>query len=94
MTAKTKTKTKTKIPDYLPIQTCQYVEASYVFKDCPKAWDAFSNGDTWGDNNRTLVTPDVILLVLDQSDDSEHKEVKKVIKRLESLGQTYIDLEN
>lgn len=89
------------MPDYLPIQTCQYVEASYVFKDCPLAWDVFSNGEpdcSWGDNNRTLVTPDLIFNLLDERSAENGKrakaQIKTVLKRLVKLGQTYIDLEN
>ena len=77
------------------VLTCEYVEASEVFKNCPEAWEFFAASDpdcTWGSNNRTLVTPDVIAVSLEEGDQT--KQVKTVLRRLKKLGQTYIDLEN
>jgi hypothetical protein len=89
------------------IKTCQYVEVSEVFKDFPSAWDLFCNSDpdcTWGDNNRTLVTKDVIINALEnvvddyEDDDYEDEtgtEVKKVFDMLDQLEESvYVDLEN
>jgi hypothetical protein len=84
-------------------QTCEFVSATDVFENCPLAWDVFSNSDpdcTWGDNNRSMVTPDVIYTQLDDiyDDDDEQSEVARQVKlvklRLHDLGQTYIDLES
>lgn len=84
---------------YIPVETCQYVESSKVFKDFPKAWDVFFNSEpdcSWGDNNRTLVSPSTIINALNGCDceDDEQVEVDNVIAILEGLGETYIDLEN
>lgn len=83
------------------IKTCQYVEASEVFKGFGLAWDVFINSDppcTWGDNNRSMVTTDVIIDALENSDmnvGSESRQVEQVVKILESLPQDmYVDLEN
>ena len=83
------------------IKTCQYVEASEVFKGCDLAWNVFFNSNpqcSWGDNNRTMVTPDVIIDAMEESAENvgkEQKQVEKVVKILRSLPQDmYIDLEN
>jgi hypothetical protein len=83
------------------IKTCQYVEASEVFKGYGLAWDVFINSEpncTWGDNNRSLVTPDVIIDAMENSDlnvGPEQRQVEQVVKILESLPQDmYVDLEN
>jgi len=82
------------------IKSCKFVEATEIFKDCPRMWEAFVEGDppcTWGDNNRTMVTPDVISNFLDDFDFDEVHDVQKklVNKRLDSLeDNVYIDLEN
>jgi hypothetical protein len=89
------------------VKSCQFVEATEVFKDCMKAWDIFceSNPDcSWGDNNRTMVSRDVIVNAIesffdvdDEEDDSNstNAQVKKVFERLDNLNEhTYIDLEN
>ena len=80
------------------IKTCQYVEASEVFKGFGLALDVFVNSDpncTWGNNNRSMVTPDVIIDALENSDEEEQTQVKKVVKILKSLPQDmYVDLEN
>lgn len=82
------------------IKTCKFVEATSVFKDCPLAWDLFVNGDppcTWGDNNRSLVTPDVIANFLEDAefDVKAEDQVNTVVARLDNLeDNTYIDLEN
>lgn len=83
------------------IKTCQYVEASEVFKGFGLAWDVFINSDpqcSWGDNNRSMVTPDVIIDAMEESDlneGNEQKQVEQVVKILRSLPQDmYVDLEN
>jgi hypothetical protein len=67
------------------------------------AWSAFAESDpkcSFGDNNRTLVTPNVILNCLhelrDTGDDEGIKEeIEIVISRLESLPvDMCVDLEN
>lgn len=88
------------------ILTCEFVECSEVFKDCPLAHDIFVNSDpdcSWGGNNRTMVTPNVLIAILSAHeewiesswDKKEAKQVAKVLKRLHKLPETmYIDLEN
>jgi hypothetical protein len=56
------------------VKSCQFVEATEVFKDCMKAWDIFceSNPDcSWGDNNRTMVSRDVIVNAIESFFDAE-----------------------
>jgi hypothetical protein len=83
------------------IKTCRYVEASEIFKGFGLAMDVFINSDpdcSWGDNNRSMVTADVIINALEESDlnvGNEAKQVEQVIKILDSLEpDVYIDLEN
>lgn len=83
------------------IKTCQYVEASEVFKGFSMAWEVFIESDpkcSWGDNNRSMVTPDFIIEAMEDSDlnkGNEEKQVKQVVKILRSLPQDiYVDLEN
>jgi hypothetical protein len=85
----------------IPVLTCRFVEGSEVFRDCSFAWNLFVNSEpecSWGDNNRTLVMPDVIINALegaDVDDDEEvQKEVDAVVDRLKTLDYMYIDLEN
>jgi hypothetical protein len=82
------------------IKTCKYVEASEIFKDYGLAWDVFVNSDpdcTWGDNNRSLVTADVIVDVLENSEmnvGAEENHVRMVVERLRELpDDVYVDLE-
>ena len=90
------------------VKQCSFVEPSEVFEGCPLALEVFAISEpqcSWGDNNRSLVTPDVIRTALedavslpDPEDDEEtteeQKQVAIVVGRLDSLGETYIDLEN
>jgi hypothetical protein len=83
------------------IKTCRYVEATEIFKGFGLAWDVFINSDpacTWGDNNRSMVTADVIINALEESDlnvGPEANQVKQVVKILDSLEpDVYVDLEN
>lgn len=51
------------------INTCKFIEASELFKDCDEIFNAFVECDpecVWGSNNRTLVTKDVITDALDK----------------------------
>lgn len=88
-------------------KTCNFIEVSSIFrlnnalmKPCTLAWDVFVNSDpkcTWGDNNRSLVTPDVIIDALENSDFDENAkdQVEEVLQRLKSIEPNiYIDLEN
>lgn len=83
------------------IKTCRYVQASEIFKGFGLAWDVFINSDpncSWGDNNRSMVSADVIINALEESDlnvGNEAKQVEQVIKILDSLEpDVYVDLEN
>lgn len=82
-------------------QTCQFIEGTEVFKDQRLAWNAFVESNpncTWGDNNRTLVTPDVIIDSLELTDFDEgieKKQAEVVLERLKSIPEgVYVDLEN
>lgn len=82
-------------------QSCKFVTASEVFKGFGLAWDVFVNSDphcTWGDNNRSMVTPDVIIDAMELSDlnaGNEEKQVEQVAKILRELPEgVYVDLEN
>lgn len=83
------------------VKSCKFVEGTAVFKNCGDAWDLFVNGNpscTWGDNNRSMVTPDVISTFLEDAEtdtDSIEDQVKTVVKRLAGLpDNVYVDLEN
>lgn len=85
----------------MKVKTCNFIEASEVFDGFGLAWDVFINSDpncTWGDNNRSMVTPDVLIDAMENSDlnvGQEQRQVEQVVKILQSLPQnTYIDLEN
>jgi len=85
----------------MKIKTCKYVEASEIFKDYGLAWDVFINSDpgcTWGDNNKSFVTADVIVDALENSDlnvGAEENHVRMVVEKLRSLpDEVYVDLEN
>jgi hypothetical protein len=87
--------------DMMNIKTCQYVEASEIFKSYDLAWDVFITSDpdcSWGDNDRTLVLPDVIIENLEHTDfedNNEYRAVEQVVKILKNIPvDVYIDLEN
>lgn len=93
---------KTKKKTTVKIETCQYVEFSALI---PKSFGcdfscAFSENApfSYGDNNRTLVTAsrvrDHSLDVLDCTDTIPDEEKSEFLDLLESLGETYIDIEN
>lgn len=82
-------------------QTCQFVEATEVFKGHPLAWEAFVNCDprcTWGDNNRSMVSPDVVIDALEDSEPDagdQENQVNLVVERLKNIPEgVYVDLEN
>jgi hypothetical protein len=83
------------------IQTCKFVGASEIFDGLGLAWDVFINSDpdcTWGDNNRSMVTADVIVDALELSDIDEgeqERQVNAVLERLKEIPQdVYVDLES
>jgi len=83
------------------IQTCKYVNGTEIFEGQGLAWDVFINSDpncTWGDNNRSMVTADVIYDALEQSDlnvGNEERQVNLVLGRLKEVPEgVYVDLEN
>jgi len=83
------------------IQACKYINATEIFEGLGLAWDVFINSDpncTWGDNNRSMVTADVIYDALELSDlnvGSEERQVNLALERLKEVPQdVYIDLEN
>jgi hypothetical protein len=84
----------------MKVQSCSFVSSSEVFEGLPLAQEIFANSEpecSWGGNNRSLITPDVIRSALDDADKdtpAERKQVKEAVKRLVSLGETYIDLES
>lgn len=96
----------------MQVHQCRFVLASDLFAGCPMAMNAFANGDpdcSWGDNNRTMVTEDVIRRLLEdvvdipESDeplddeplDDEQQQTKLVLERLKNIpDDCYIDLEN
>jgi hypothetical protein len=83
------------------IQTCKYVNGTEIFEGLGLAWIVFINSDpncTWGDNNRSMVTADVIYDALEQSDlnvGNEERQVNLVLGRLKEVPEgVYVDLEN
>lgn len=53
---------------------------------------------SWGDNNRTLIAASRFhahcIDRLEDVEDVSNEEIEKFLKTIESLGETYIDLEN
>jgi hypothetical protein len=86
------------------IQTVKFVDATDLFHDSDEALtDFFLNGCndfSFGDNNRSLVTKERFLRVIDDiindpCDDHLLPQYHCVLKRVEALdNDTYIDLEN
>jgi hypothetical protein len=73
----------------MKINSCAFVAASEVFDECPLAWNLFCNSDpncSWGDNNRTLVTGDVIRSVLELLDLPEEEYSVIPVKSEEGCG--------
>jgi hypothetical protein len=53
----------------MKIKTCSFVDASDLFIECPDAWQIFMDSDppvTWGDANRTMVSPDSMTFLLNR----------------------------
>jgi hypothetical protein len=88
-----KTKTKT-----MTIHTCQYVEASDLFKGLGELCDEFTNSEpsfSWGGNNRTLIDGQSILNHLDNSVIENAGQLETLRRRVRKLpGDVYVDLEN
>jgi hypothetical protein len=92
----------------MKIKTVEFVEASDIFRDCPQMWEVFLNSSpdcSWGDNNRSMVTKDVIIEALEKTvdresstqmdDEASPKEIEEVFLRLDSLPENMlIDMEN
>jgi len=83
------------------IQTCKYVSGTEIFKGQKLAWEVMCNSNprcSWGDNNRSMVTTDVIIDALEDMDvdeGEEEKQVNVVLERLREVPQdVYVDLEN
>jgi hypothetical protein len=84
-----------------PLRTCTFVEASAVFAGCTLAWQAFAAAEpdySWGNNVRSLVSPDGLSASLEEVDASllqVRTEVATVIARLKVMDPSLlIDLEN
>lgn len=81
-------------------KTCTYYEGSEVFRDCPKAWDAFFQIDSncsWGSNSFTIVAAHVIYDAIDHYEGmaTTEEQINTVKKRIENIGlMSYVDLES
>ena len=83
----------------MTIHTCQYVNASDLFKRLKALWDEFADSSpdfSWGDNNHTLVAPKAILDHIDGSAGFGHpRQVEALRKRIQALpDDVYVDLES
>jgi hypothetical protein len=85
----------------MKIKTCSFIDASDLFIGCPDAWQMFIDSDppvSWGDANRTLVSPEFMTFVLEDcfSDDNQiARQIDLVLNKVKNLDfTTYIDLEN
>jgi hypothetical protein len=83
--------------DAVPKHTCTYVRVSDL---APKAWRGWfweqisDNAPfSWGDNDRTLVTASRFAAHCEQRL-LYSMGVRRFMKRLHALGETYIDLES
>lgn len=78
--------------------TCQYVNASDLFKGLANLWEEFSNSNpdfSWGGNNRTLVDPKAILDHLDNRVIENGPQMETLRHRIVGLpDDVYVDLEN
>ena len=82
-------------------QTCQFIEATEVFEGQNLAWELFLDSNpncTWGDNNRSMVAPDVVIDALEDSEPDagdQENQVNLVIEKLKKIPEgVYVDLEN
>ena len=81
----------------MKVQTCEFVSATDLV---PRRWNNWfwaqisDNAPfSWGDNNRSMVTAsDFARHCEERLDDSV--KVKRWLKKVRALGETYIDLEN
>lgn len=92
----------------LQIKACQFVDSSDLFEGCNLISDAFSNSDqdlSWGNNNRTLASREVMQTAIDSleydedlvegSESDWDAQLESVESRLAALPyDVYIDLEN
>jgi hypothetical protein len=85
----------------MEIRTCSFVEVTDIFAGCPDAWQMFIDSDppvSWGDANRTLVSPEFMTFMLEDcfSDDNQiARQIDLVLYKVKNLDcTTYIDLEN
>lgn len=83
------------------IKTCSYIDVSDLFEECQDAWQIFMDSDppvTWGDANRTMVSTDSMIFMLEDcfSDDNQiSQQIDLVLRRVKNLSyDIYIDLEN
>ena len=81
--------------------TAEFVLASDIFADYPEVWEnwQYQSDHTFGNNNRSLVTPDSVLAVLKATDhDQDGWELIEarlnVIVAQAKNKELYIDLEN
>jgi hypothetical protein len=83
----------------MKIQSCRFVLASDLFDELDELWNAIACSDpdfTWGDNNRSLVTAEVLLDHCDSNgvESPQLDSLRQRVKTLPDGNQTYVDLEN
>lgn len=82
----------------MTIHTCQFVEASDLFKGLGELYDEFSNSEpdfSWGGNNRTLVGGEAILNHLENCEIENQRQMKTLRRRVRKLPEgVYVDLEH
>ncbi len=79
------------------IQSCEFISATDLV---PRGWDNWFWAEisedapfSWGDNNRSMVTAsDFARHCEERLDDSP--KVKRFLRKVWALGETYIDLES
>lgn len=90
------------------VETVHIVPASDIFHNAPTISDAFCNIDadfTWGDNNRSLITPERFIDHLDNIDDDDRGNMFDAVrqrafsvadmnKQRPPSAPIYIDMEN
>lgn len=83
------------------IQACAFVDASDLLGEgwSEWFWEEFDQDEfSWGDNNRTLITPERFVSACDSIEWGDHGVSRKAAaawcKRILNLGNVYIDLEN
>lgn len=88
----------------MKIHTQRFVTKTDLFANIPVAeslWDNADHSDiTWGDANRTLITPQRMIDWCTDDSDSSDTDIDILLERLDSLnvdgedGPVMIDLEN